>query len=101
MAGKPGDVWGIGMVVLYLATKKKPWCFRAYDIFKNSEQWLKLVQKYQTPNLPLDRSDELVEFLGMCLKFRPEERCTVEQLSESRFLNLGMRVEQSCNVSRT
>lgn len=72
-----GDIWSIGMVVLELATRKKPWCSRAPELFVNTADLMRIIQTYQTPRLPLDRSSDLTDFLSMCLKFNPEDRSTI------------------------
>ena len=51
------------MTVLQLVTQYKPWCYKAYEYFKDTKDLMKIIKTYQTPKLSLNRSSDLVSFI--------------------------------------
>lgn len=69
------------MMVMQMVTQQKPWCFKAWESFKNTVDLMRIIETYQVPKLPEDCDKDLREFLEMCLKFSPKDRGSIQELS--------------------
>lgn len=81
--GKKADVWSLGCTLIEMATGTTPW-----GKFKNYVQALQRIGlSKDIPDIPTDISDNLKDFISLCLKRIAADRPTIMQLKEHPFLN--------------
>lgn len=93
--GKPGDVWGLGLVVFELATGMFP--------YQETENFIVQMENLKTPPLCLPEecfTAELRDFVWKCLQIDQDIRATIEELlrhpwvlMQRRPVDLGLWME--------
>eukprot|EP00357_Protocruzia_adherens_P010609 CAMPEP_0115039414 /NCGR_PEP_ID=MMETSP0216-20121206/44013_1 /TAXON_ID=223996 /ORGANISM="Protocruzia adherens, Strain Boccale" /LENGTH=857 /DNA_ID=CAMNT_0002420047 /DNA_START=224 /DNA_END=2797 /DNA_ORIENTATION=+ len=80
--GRHADIWSVGCTVLEMATGRPPW-----SEFKNQITALfQIAQSAKTPTIPENLSEELEDFLTLCLQRYPKDRPNVKQLLRHPFI---------------
>ena len=68
-----------------MLTGKRPWCYQSTQVFRNSEEFIKVVETQKIPTLP-KVGREVEELLEMCLRPKPCDRASAKGLGSCRFL---------------
>jgi serine/threonine protein kinase len=82
--GFPADIWSFGCTVLEMATGKIPWA--EYDFDNPIAAILKIGLESEIPYIPNHLSEDLKDFLKMCLQRDPAARPNVRALKKHSFL---------------
>ena len=83
------DVWGIGCIVLEMATGTPPWCDEYDD---RAEVIHRLKQGTDSPSISSTVDPTTESFIRQCLDPNPRERPSLEQLQNHEFLKQRPRL---------
>ncbi|KAL4438072.1 hypothetical protein ABPG74_016851 [Tetrahymena malaccensis] len=86
------DVWSLGCVIYELVSLNPP--FKAQDM----EGLFKKVQKGQYDPIPSWYSQDLTDFLSLCLQVNPKMRLTTSELLETPYIQRRLNIAQELNV---
>ncbi|CEP18886.1 hypothetical protein [Parasitella parasitica] len=76
------DVWSLGCTVLEMITGEHPW------MKLTTLAALYQIGLHNAPAIPENISDEAKDFLGQCLRIKPEDRPTATELLEHPFVKV-------------
>jgi len=79
--GRSADIWSLGCTVIEMATALHPW-----HGLNPLQACFVIGQSDELPEVPKELSDELHEFIKVCLNRNPEERPTAQELLSSPWL---------------
>ena len=82
--GRKSDIWSFGCTILEMASGEKPWSNYKFD--NPIAAILTIGCGNEIPYIPERLSDDLKDFLKLCLKRNPNERLTAKQLLDHKFM---------------
>lgn len=82
--GRRSDIWSFGCTILEMATGKCPWS--QYNFENQITLMMKIALSDETPAIPDSLSDELKDFIGLCLKRNRDDRPYACDLLKHKFL---------------
>ena len=82
--GIRSDIWSFGCTILEMATGKLPWSQYSFD--NQLTLMMKIALTEEAPEIPEFLSDDLKDFIGLCLKRNQDERPHAAELLNHRFL---------------
>ncbi|MED6196232.1 hypothetical protein PIB30_045564 [Stylosanthes scabra] len=83
--GCASDIWSLGCTIIEMAKGGTPWA-NSLDPFSVLYH---IAYSGEVPEIPWFLSEEARDFLGKCLRWNPQERCTATQLLDHPFLTVG------------
>ena len=79
--GRHVDIWGIGCLVIEMATGRPPWSkLKQFDII------MKVCSQDDVPELPKEYSKDAKDFVSLCFKRIPYERPNIYELLQHPFI---------------
>lgn len=83
-SGRRSDIWSFGCTVLEMATAQAPWS--QYNCENPVTLMVKIALKDELPAIPDSLSEDLKDFIRVCLRRKPEERPQAKELLKHKFL---------------
>lgn len=84
--GRKSDIWSIGAVAVEMATGTPPWVESKEDLSNPFAIMYRIASSPAPPRLPSELSPPARDFIGLCLRRRPEDRPVACELLEHPFL---------------
>jgi serine/threonine protein kinase len=90
------DIWSLGLTIAQCALGKFPYELQEFTIF----EMMSKVEKNNdiTKILPETFSKEIKEFISACMKMKPNERSTPEELLEFDFITKNQKSKPSIGI---
>ena len=81
---RKSDIWSLGCTIVEMATGKTPWS--QYNVENHFTLMLNISRTKDLPAFPETLSEELKDFISLCLKREPNERPQAAELLSHKFL---------------
>lgn len=83
--GFAADIWALGCTIIEMATGGSPWT----NVNNPASLLYHIAFSGQTPEIPKFLSSQARDFLNICLRRDPKQRCSAKQLLNHPFLDLN------------